>query len=70
MTDATNTIVWEANYKPFGEAQIDPASTITNNFRFAGQYFDAETGQPNLRHNQFVKNSELQYVFFKIWQNH
>jgi integrase/recombinase XerD len=30
MNDATDTIVWEANYKPFGEAQVDPASTVTN----------------------------------------
>ena len=43
ITDATNTIVWEANYKPFGEAEVDPESIIENNFRFAGQYFDAET---------------------------
>ncbi len=43
MTDASGTVVWAADYKPFGEATIT-VSTITNNLRFPGQYFDAETG--------------------------
>jgi len=43
MTDSTGTVVWAADYKPFGEATIT-VSTITNNLRFPGQYFDAETG--------------------------
>lgn len=44
LTDSTNTVVWEAVYKPFGEAEINPNSITENNFRFAGQYFDSETG--------------------------
>ena len=48
MTDTTNTVIWEALYKPFGEAIVSPGSTVTNNFRFQGQYYDAETG---LRYN-------------------
>lgn len=43
MTDSTGTVVWAADYKPFGEATIT-VSTITNNLRFPGQYYDAETG--------------------------
>ena len=43
MTDSTGQVVWAADYKPFGEANITVA-TITNNLRFPGQYFDAETG--------------------------
>lgn len=43
LTDSTGTVVWAADYKPFGEATIT-VSTITNNLRFPGQYFDAETG--------------------------
>ena len=43
MTDSAGTIVWAADYKPFGEASIT-VSTITNNQRGIGQYFDAETG--------------------------
>ena len=49
MTDASGTVVWAADYKPFGEATIT-VSTITNNLRFPGQYFDAETG---LHYNYF-----------------
>jgi RHS repeat-associated protein len=43
MTDGTGAVMWSADYKPFGEATIT-VSTITNNLRFPGQYFDAETG--------------------------
>jgi RHS repeat-associated protein len=43
MTDSTGTVVWAADYKPFGEATIT-VSTITNNLGFPGQYRDAETG--------------------------
>ncbi len=43
MTDASGAVVWAADYKPFGEATVT-VSTITNNFRFPGQYYDAETG--------------------------
>ena len=44
MTDDTGTVVWEADYKPFGEAAVNWNSSVVNNFRFAGQYFDQETG--------------------------
>ena len=44
MTDAAGVVVWTADYKPFGEATVNPSSTITNNLRFPGQYYDAETG--------------------------
>lgn len=44
LTDATNTVVWEGVYKPFGEAEINPNSSVVCNFRFPGQYYDAETG--------------------------
>jgi len=42
--------VWEAVYKPFGEADVNPNSTVVNNFRFPGQYEDGETG---LHYNYF-----------------
>lgn len=44
LTDVIGEIVWEASYEAFGKADIDPNSTITNNLRFPGQYFDEETG--------------------------
>ena len=43
MTDGSGTVVWAADYEPFGEATIT-VSTITNNLRFPGQYYDAEMG--------------------------
>jgi len=43
MTNSAKTVVWSADYKPFGETTVI-ISTITNNLRFPGQYYDAETG--------------------------
>jgi RHS repeat-associated protein len=50
MTDDTGTIVWEASYRPFGEATVNSRSTEVNHFRLPGQYFDEETG---LHYNYF-----------------
>jgi RHS repeat-associated protein len=50
MADDNNVIVWEGIYKPFGETDVNQNSTVTNNFRFPGQYFDEETG---LHHNYY-----------------
>ena len=44
ITDDTSKAVWEAEYKPFGEAIIHPDSTVSSHFRFPGQYYDNETG--------------------------
>jgi len=44
LTDASGTVAWEAWYEPFGEAHIHPSSSVVNNHRFPGQYFDQETG--------------------------
>lgn len=44
LTDSTNTVVWKAIYKPFDEAEVNTHSTVENNFRFSGQYYDSETG--------------------------
>jgi RHS repeat-associated protein len=43
IVDSSGTVVWKAAFLPFGKAQI-LTQTITNNIRFPGQYFDAETG--------------------------
>lgn len=43
ISDAIQTIVWQADYDPFGNATIT-TGTITNNIRFPGQYYDEETG--------------------------
>ncbi len=44
MTTATGAVVWSAQYTALGKADVDPASTVENNLRFAGQYEDVETG--------------------------
>ncbi len=43
LTDSTGAIVWAADYLPFGQADVSIA-TVDNNLRFAGQYYDNETG--------------------------
>jgi RHS repeat-associated protein len=40
----TGTVVWSVKAQAFGQTIVDPSSTITNNLRFPGQYFDSETG--------------------------
>jgi len=55
MTDINGTKVWEMSQTPFGiaTANNDPDGdgiTVTNNFRFPGQYYDAET---RLSYNYF-----------------
>ena len=49
MTDGNQILVWDAVYKPFGEAQ-SITGTASNNQRFPGQYADGETG---LSYNYF-----------------
>jgi RHS repeat-associated protein len=49
MTNGSGTVVWRADYKPFGEADVDEdpdgnGIKVTMNLRFPGQYFDKETG--------------------------
>jgi len=43
LTDSTGAPVWAADYLPFGQADVR-ISTVENNLRFPGQYFDKETG--------------------------
>lgn len=42
-TDAERRVIWSATYDAFGQARVEIAG-ITQNVRFTGQYFDAETG--------------------------
>jgi RHS repeat-associated protein len=44
MTRANSTeVVWAADYLPFGHADVI-VSAVESNLRFAGQYYDGETG--------------------------
>ncbi len=44
LSDANGTVVWSADYLPFGKAMVDQSSVIVNNIRLPGQYYDSETG--------------------------
>ncbi len=43
MTDGSGVVVWAADYLPFGQADIT-VEVVRNDLRFAGQYYDSETG--------------------------
>lgn len=43
LVNELGEVVWQGNYSPFGEVDV-VVNEIDNNFRFPGQYFDAETG--------------------------
>lgn len=49
LTNANQEIVWQGDYKPFGEANL-VTEVVVNNIRFPGQYFDQESG---LHYNYF-----------------
>jgi RHS repeat-associated protein len=49
VMDETGAVVWSADYEPFGSVNIT-TQTMTNPFRFPGQYHDSETG---LHYNYF-----------------
>ncbi len=44
ITDSAGSVVWRADYLPFGKTVIQSLSSIENNLRFPGQYYDEETG--------------------------
>ena len=45
LTDQSQNVVWSWQYGPFGEEPLTMNSnTISQNLRFPGQYYDAETG--------------------------
>ena len=44
VVDDAGAVVWQADYEPFGKAAVGVGSSVTNQFRFAGQYYDEETG--------------------------
>jgi RHS repeat-associated protein len=43
LTNASGTVVWSADYDPFGTATVT-VSAVENNMRLPGQYYDSETG--------------------------
>ncbi|QTD89792.1 RHS repeat-associated core domain-containing protein [Burkholderia anthina] len=62
VTDEAGEVAWSARYKAWGEAKevISDAARkagITNPLRFAGQYFDRETGLHYNRHRYYDPSS-------------
>ena len=49
LTNQSGAVTWRSTSDPFGANQVTE-STVENNFRLPGQYFDAETG---LHYNYF-----------------
>ncbi|RKZ51246.1 MAG: hypothetical protein DRQ99_33320 [Candidatus Parabeggiatoa sp. nov. 3] len=43
LLDSQGNVVWAAVYEAFGKARVD-VNLVENHLRFAGQYFDSETG--------------------------
>jgi RHS repeat-associated protein len=43
LVTATGTVIWQAAYLAYGQAQIQ-VQAVKNNLRFPGQYYDTETG--------------------------
>ncbi|MCF8068685.1 MAG: RHS domain-containing protein, partial [Desulfobacterales bacterium] len=50
LIDENSDVVWLADYEPFGKAEVESWSSVENNIRFQGQYYDEETG---LHYNYF-----------------
>jgi len=53
LTDDAGSVVWKADYEPFGMALEHNSSSVVNQFRFTGQYYDQET--------------ELHYNYFRFY---
>lgn len=49
LTDENQTVVWKGEYDPFGKV-TETVSTVEQNLRFPGQYYDSET---ELHYNYF-----------------
>ena len=61
MTDVNGNVAWSAVYTSFGEATIGSTSRVTNNLRFPGQYYDAETGL-NYNWNRYYDPKTGRYI--------
>jgi RHS repeat-associated protein len=43
MTGINGALMWSCRYSSFGKAEIEAGSSVKNNLRFGGQYYDQET---------------------------
>lgn len=44
VTAQNQSVLWMADYEPFGKAKLNASNTIAFSARFPGQYLDSETG--------------------------
>ena len=61
MIGSNGAVVWSANYSSFGEASVGVSSTVTNNLRFPGQYYDQETGL-HYNYHRYYNPSASRYL--------
>ena len=61
MTNTSGNFVWQVEQYPFGGIYALPISTVSNNLRFPGQYFDGETGLAQNWNRDFSKNTGRYY---------
>jgi len=61
LLNQSGVTVWSATYDAFGRATVDAASTVTNNLRLPGQYYDAESGL-HYNWNRYYEPSTGRYV--------
>jgi RHS repeat-associated protein len=57
----SGAVVWSATYDAFGKATVDTGSSVTNNLRFPGQYYDQETGM-HYNHHRYFDPSTGRYI--------
>jgi hypothetical protein len=58
ITDENGGVVWKADFKPFGEATVDPASIVTNNFMLGDVLGDVRA--------EIALHSTLHYEIFPV----
>jgi len=57
----SGAVVWSATYDDFGKATVDAGSSVTNDLRFAGQYYDEET-RFHYNYNRFYDPDTGRYI--------
>jgi len=57
LTDWEGNVVWSARYQVYGNVVRKDVEQVENNLRFAGQYFDEETGFHYNRHRYYDPNT-------------
>ena len=53
LFNSSGAVTWSAEFSAFGQAHIDPASTVRNPLRFAGQFYDEITGLHQNMHRDY-----------------